>query len=193
MYSGFARSLTTCRNYVIDVLFAVLIYYPHNLNTIGLFFRCNAQCRKAEVYRKGTQGSVLAWRAASFLFRRLLLLYWTSVVTEEGRVGCRVSLWEDDSRISTLLALSRHFSARRRNTRVPYSCNVPLVLGYEKLTGLSYRTRGLYTDTEYPIKYCVLEIPSNIIYHITYSYDYSAFLAGYPSFHIAYLIYSTSH
>ena len=32
-------------------------------------------CRMAEIYRKGTQGSVMAWRAASFLLRRLLLLY----------------------------------------------------------------------------------------------------------------------
>ena len=32
-------------------------------------------CRMAEVYRKETQGSVLAWRAASFLLGRLLLLY----------------------------------------------------------------------------------------------------------------------
>ena len=29
----------------------------------------------AEVYRKGTQGSVLAWRAASLLLGRLHLLY----------------------------------------------------------------------------------------------------------------------
>ena len=33
------------------------------------------KCRMAKVYRKGTQGSVLAWRAASLLLGRLLLLY----------------------------------------------------------------------------------------------------------------------
>ena len=32
-------------------------------------------CRMAEVNRKGTQGSLLAWRAASLLLGRLLLLY----------------------------------------------------------------------------------------------------------------------
>ena len=32
-------------------------------------------CRMAEVYEKGTQGSVLAWSAASFLLGRLLFLY----------------------------------------------------------------------------------------------------------------------
>ena len=42
-------------------------------------------------------------------------------------------------------------------------------------------------------KYCVVEIPSNILYHIEYSYDYTEVAAGYPTFSIAYLIYSTSH
>ena len=32
-------------------------------------------CRMAEIYEKGTRGWVLAWRAASFLLRKLLLLY----------------------------------------------------------------------------------------------------------------------
>ena len=35
----------------------------------------DAKCRMAEVYEKGTQGSVLAWRAASLLLGRLLLMY----------------------------------------------------------------------------------------------------------------------
>ena len=35
----------------------------------------DAKCRMAEIYEKGTQGSVLAWRAASLLLRRFLLLY----------------------------------------------------------------------------------------------------------------------
>ena len=35
--------------------------------------------------------------------------------------------------LPTLLALSRHLSARRRNTRIPYSWNVPLVLGYKSI------------------------------------------------------------
>ena len=32
-------------------------------------------CRMAEIYRKETQGSVLAWRVASLLLNRLLFLY----------------------------------------------------------------------------------------------------------------------
>ena len=35
----------------------------------------DAKCRMAEIYRKETQGSVLAWRAASLLLNRLLFLY----------------------------------------------------------------------------------------------------------------------
>ena len=34
---------------------------------------------------------------------------------------------------------------------------------------------------------------SNIIYPIAYTYDYTQVPAGYPTFSIAYLIYSTSH
>ena len=34
----------------------------------------DARCRMAEVYRKGTMGSVLAWRAASLLLVRLLFV-----------------------------------------------------------------------------------------------------------------------
>ena len=39
------------------------------------FFVTIELCRMAEAYRKGTQGSVLAWKAASFLLSRLVLLY----------------------------------------------------------------------------------------------------------------------
>ena len=47
----------------------------------------DAMCRMAEVYRKGTQGSVLAWRAASLLLGRLLLYYPIDVRWEmEGRL-----------------------------------------------------------------------------------------------------------
>ena len=51
----------------------------------------------------------------------------------EEYAGCRVSLWGDDSRSSTFLALSRYFSARRGNTRIPYSWNVPLVPDYNSI------------------------------------------------------------
>ena len=37
----------------------------------------DAKCRMAEVYRKVTQGSVLAWRAASFLFGETSLVVLT--------------------------------------------------------------------------------------------------------------------
>ena len=46
---------------------------------------------------------------------------------------CRVSLWGHDSRSSALLASFRHFSARRGNTRIPYSWNVPLVPDYKNI------------------------------------------------------------
>ena len=68
-------------------------------------------CRMAEVCRKGTLGSVLAWRAASLLLIRLLFVLKTSVVRERKRTSCRVSLWGHDS----------------RNTRIPYSWNFSLV------------------------------------------------------------------
>ena len=54
-------------------------------------------------------------------------------------------------------------------------------------------TRVFYTATEYPIKYCIQEILSSILYPIEYSYDYTEVPAGYPTFSIACLIYSTSH
>ena len=37
------------------------------------------------------------------------------------------------------------------------------------------------------------QILSNILYPIEYSYGYTEVPAGYPTFSIAYLIYSTSH
>ena len=51
--------------------------------------------------------------------------------------------------------------------------------------------RVFYDATEYPTKYCILEILSNILYPIEYSDDFTEVPAGYPSFAIAYLIYST--
>ena len=52
-------------------------------------------------------------------------------------------------------------------------------------------TRVFYTATEYPTKYCILEILSNILYPIEYSYAFTEVSAGYQTFSIAYLIYST--
>ena len=68
---------------------------------------------------------LFSWAGFSFCIK-------TSVVREEY-AGCRVSLWGDDSRSSTFLALSRYFSARRGNTRIPYSWNVPLVPDYNSI------------------------------------------------------------
>ena len=91
-----------------------------------------------------------------------------------------MSLWGDDSRSFKAPRLSRHFSARRGNTRIPYSWNVPGTwLGY--IDGLSYPTRVFYTATEYPTKYCVLETLSNILYHIEYSSDRTRGSAGCPT------------
>ena len=53
-----------------------------------------AWCRMAEIHGKGTQGSMLARRAAPLLLRTLLL-YKTSDAREKWREGCRVSLWRD--------------------------------------------------------------------------------------------------
>ena len=89
-------------------------------------------CRMAEVCRKGTQGSVLAWRAASLLSIRLLFVL-KPPLWDRKRVNCRVSLWGHDSRSSALLASLWHFSARRGNTRIPYSWSVPLVPDYKNI------------------------------------------------------------
>ena len=43
----------------------------------------DAKCRMGGVCRKGTLGSVLAWRAASLLLIRLLFVLKTSVVREK--------------------------------------------------------------------------------------------------------------
>ena len=48
-------------------------------------------------------------------------------------------------------------------------------------------TRVFYTATEYPTKYCILEIPSNILYPIEYSYDFTEVTAGYQSVSISLL------
>ena len=74
-------------------------------------------CRMAEIFRKGTLGSVLAWRAASLLLIRLLFVLKTSVVRERKTTSCRVSLWGHDS----------------RNTRIPYSWNFSLVPDYKNI------------------------------------------------------------
>ena len=49
-------------------------------------------------------------------------------------------------------------------------------------------TRVFFTATEYPTKYCILEILSNILYHIEYSSDHARGSAGCPtSQNMAYL------
>ena len=62
----------------------------------------------------------------------------------------------------------------------------------ELIDGLSYPTRVFYTATGYPTKYCVLEILSNILYHIEYPSGCTRVSVGYLTFFIAYLVYSTS-
>ena len=49
------------------------------------------------------------------------------------------------------------------------------------IDGLFYPTRVFYTATEYPTTYCVLEILSNILYHIEHSSDHTRGSAGYPA------------
>ena len=48
---------------------------PLGINQSQLLLPGLRNCRMAEIDGKGTQGSVLAWRAASFLLRKLLLVH----------------------------------------------------------------------------------------------------------------------
>ena len=84
---------------------------------------------------------------------------------------------------TTLLASSRHFSDTRGNTRIPYSWNDPLVPDYKNIL----HCHGI-SD-----KVLCSKILSNILYPIEYSYDSTGVPTGYPTFSIAYLIYSTHH
>ena len=93
----------------------------------------------------------------------------------EGK-GCRVSLWGDDSRSYNAPGF------------------IPIFLRYTgkyTYSSLLERFSGTWLQ-EYSTMPRVLEIQSNILYHIEYSYDYTQVPAGYPTFSIAYLIYSTS-
>ena len=51
------------------------VYWGATAAPVISVYHMTPTCRMVEVYRKGTQGSVLAWRAASLLLGRLLLLY----------------------------------------------------------------------------------------------------------------------
>ena len=55
-------------------------------------------------------------------------------------------------------------------------------------------TRLLYLQPTWEIlQISKSQFLSNILYHIDYSSDYTGSAAGYPTFFIAYLVYSTSH
>ena len=51
----------------IDRCVKTRLFIPYRYHFVCLIFMRRYICRMAEVYEKGTQGSVLAWRAASFL------------------------------------------------------------------------------------------------------------------------------
>ena len=61
------------------------------------------------------------------------------------------------------------------------------------IDGLSYPKGVFYTATGNPTKYCILEILSNILYHIEYSSGRTRRFCGLSDLSIAYLVYSTSH
>ena len=71
LYSGFARSFTTCRNYVIyfEVCTFCSYYYPHNVNTIGLYFRRYDQ-------RDKHLGTFLTKYIFCYLFVRFWSTFW---------------------------------------------------------------------------------------------------------------------
>ena len=61
------------------------------------------------------------------------------------------------------------------------------------MDGLSYSEGFSDATTGNPTKYCVLEIFSYFLYHVEYSTDYTEGSADYPTFSLAYLVFSTSH
>ena len=60
---------------VINSLWNGMDWNPIVISRAGSCPAVDAKSRMAEIYRKEMQGSVLAWRAASLLLNRLLLLY----------------------------------------------------------------------------------------------------------------------
>ena len=93
----------------------------------------------------------------------------------EGK-GCRVSLWGDDSRSYNAPGLIPTFL---------------LYTGKYTYSLLLERFSATWLQ-EYSIMPRVLEILSNILYHVQYSSNHIQVSAGYPTLSIAYLIYSTS-
>ena len=92
------------------------------------------------------------------------------------RGGCRVSLWGDDSRSYNAPGLIPTFL--RYTGKYTYS------LLLERSSGTSLQ--------KYSTMPRVLEIPSNILNPIEYSYGSTEVSTNYPTFSIAYSIYSTS-
>ena len=135
----------------------------------------------AEIYEKGTQGSVLAWRAAS-----LVVLNLSCERGMEGRLQSEpMGGWLKD--LESTLLIPTFF---RQTGKYTYSLLLERSSGtwLELIDGLPYPTRVFYTATGYPTKYCVVEILSNILYHIEYSPDHTRRSAGCPtSQNMAYL------
>ena len=119
-------------------------------------------CRMGEVYGKGRK--VRCWLGEQLLF------FWgdfscinPQMSEKKWRGYCRVSLWGHDSRSSALLP---HSDISPLDGEIHVFPTLGTFLWY--LT-----TRTFYIATEYPTKYCVLEILSSILYHIEYSSDHT--------------------
>ena len=88
--------------------------------------------------RKGNAGIGAGLEGSFFSFEETSLVV-LNLTCERGIEG-KAAEWAyggmtqgASTLLPTLLALSRYFSARRGNTRIPYSWNVPLVLGYKSI------------------------------------------------------------
>ena len=135
----------------------------------------------AEVCRKGTLGSVLAWRAASLLLVRLLIVLKPPLWEREDKLQSEpVGAWLNKYTYSLLM---EPFSG----TWLQEYSTMPRVLEIRSniLSPIGYSVRNS-NHVEFS------KILRNILYPIEYSYDSTEVSTIYLIFSIAYLIYSTS-
>jgi len=152
----------------------------------------------AEVYRKGTLGSMLARRAASLLWIRLLFVFKPPLWERER--GQPVGAWLKKYTYSLLMELFprtwlQEYSTMPRvlgilrNILYPIWCSVGNSTHVE--FSKSCRILKILSNSQNPIEFS--KILSNILYPIEYSYGSSEDSTIYLTVSIAYSIYSTSH
>ena len=92
------------------------------------------KCEMAEMYGRERR-NYRCWLGGQLLFilGDFLCCINPQMTRGNGREAERVSTVGDDSRYSRTLCASQHVSARRGNTRIPYSRNVPLVTDYKSI------------------------------------------------------------